>query len=81
MTWRIFITESSESDLDRLSEDERSALAEDLFAWVAAGPPRRTSRWLAGAEVFEDRLPSGLAVTYFVDEREPYVAILRVGRA
>lgn len=70
--------DSGEGDLERLSREERAALAENLLGWVAAGPPRANRRSLAGIEAFEDRVPPGLEVAYFVDEPEAYVAILRV---
>lgn len=80
MTWRVFATESCQPDFDRLTERERIAVAEDLFRWVENGPPRTNRRLVGGAEIFEDEIPSGFAVTYFVEEREPYVAVLRVRR-
>ncbi|MDP9420044.1 MAG: hypothetical protein M3P53_07855 [Actinomycetota bacterium] len=80
MTWRVFVTDSCEADLEQLGDAERSVLANDLFRWVESGPPRSNRRSVAGAEVFEDRLAAGFVVTYFVDEQAPYVAILRVRR-
>lgn len=58
-----------------------SSTRRELLAWVAAGPPRTNGRSLARIEAFEDRVPPGLNVAYFVDEREPNVAILRVPMA
>lgn len=78
MSWRVFATDASQSDFDELSDVERSALADDLFAWVETGPPRANRRLVAGTEVFEDEVPSGFRVVYFVDESEPYVGVLRV---
>lgn len=43
-------------------------------------PAARNRRLVAGIEIFEDELPSGIGVTYFVNESEPYVAILQVRR-
>lgn len=80
MSWRVIATNTSQLDFDELTEVERSALADDLFAWVETGPPRANRRLVRGAELFEDQVPSGFTVTYFVDEREPYVAIVRVRR-
>jgi hypothetical protein len=78
VSWRVFATDASQPDIDKLTEDERTALAEDLFGWVEHGPPRVNRRIVAGARLFEDEVPSGLVLTYFVDETEPYVAIVRV---
>lgn len=80
MTWRVFLTDSSQPDLDALTPADRAAVTEELFAWVRNGPPRTNSRVVAGVELFEDRLQSGLSVTYFVDEQAPYVAVVRVRR-
>jgi len=35
---------------------------------------------VAGVQLFEDQLPSGISVTYFVDEQVPYVGVVRVRR-
>lgn len=78
MSWRVFATDASQPNFDELTDAERSALADDLFAWVEAGPPRTNRRLVADAEVFEDEVPSGFRVVYFVDESEPYIGILRV---
>lgn len=78
MTWRIFATATADPDLARLTDTQRSALTEDLFAWVENGPPRHTSRIIADVELFEDVVPSGYRITYFVNDAEPYVAILRI---
>ena len=48
------------------------------FAWVEDGPPRQNKRTVLDVEVFEDVVPSGFRITYFVNEAEPYVAILRI---
>lgn len=80
MSWCVLATDTSQPDFDRLSDAERAALAEELFTWVEAGPPRANPRLVAGAEIFEDEVPSGFVVTYFVDDTLLYVAILRVRR-
>jgi len=78
VNWRILATDGSQSDFDRLSDEERAALANDLFGWVETGPPKANRLILRGLELFEDRVPAGFTVTYFVDESAPYVGILRV---
>ena len=80
MTWRIFLTDSSQPDLDKLTPADRAAITEDLFAWVPKGPPRTKRQVVAGVQLFEDQLPSGISVTYFVDERVPYVGVVKVRR-
>jgi hypothetical protein len=53
-------------------------LNEDLFSWVEVGPPKLGKRTISGAEIYEDVVPSGFRITYFVNDAEPYIAILRV---
>jgi len=53
VTWRIFATPSTGSDFARLTDAERAALNENLFAWVETGSPCQTARTLLGFEVFE----------------------------
>ncbi len=77
MSWRVFLTNSAQPDVDALTDADRAALTEDLFAWVEPGPPRSGRRIVAGAELFEHRLPSGIVLTYFVNEKVPYVAVIR----
>jgi len=78
VSWRVFATTTADPDLARLTDAQRSALTEDLFMWVEIGPPRHNSRTIADVELFEDVVPSGYRITYFVNDTEPYVAILRV---
>lgn len=80
MTWRIFLTDSSQPDLDALTPADSAALTEELFAWVGNGPPRRRGQVVAGVQLYEDQLPSGISVTYFVDEHVPYVGVVRIRR-
>ena len=81
MTWRVLATAASEPDFAQLSDDEREALTDDLFAWIETGPPRANLRVVAGVVIFEDVVPSGFRVTYIVNEAEPHVAVLRVRKA
>jgi hypothetical protein len=78
VNWRVFATEGSQPDFERLNDAERAALGDDLFGWVENGPPCINRRVVEGAELFEDEVPSGFVLTYFVNEIEPYVAIVRV---
>lgn len=58
------------TDLDALTPAHRSAITVELFAWVPDRPRRRGSV-VVGVELFEDQLPSGISVMYFVDEQVP----------
>jgi len=80
VTWRVFLTDSTQPDLAALTPDDRAALTEGLFAWVADGPPPTKGQIVAGVQLFEDRLPSGISVTYFVDREVPYVGLVRIRR-
>jgi mRNA-degrading endonuclease RelE of RelBE toxin-antitoxin system len=78
VSWRIFATATADPDFARLSDSERAALNEDLFLWVENGPPRANKHTVLDVEIFEDVVPSGYRIDYFVNEAEPYVAILRI---
>jgi hypothetical protein len=60
VSWRVFATNASQPDFDKLSEAERAALTTALFGWVEHGPPRVNRRIVVGARFFEDEVPSGL---------------------
>lgn len=45
---------------------------------IEPGPPRQNRRTLADVEIFEDVVPSGYRIAYFVNEDAPYIAILRI---
>jgi len=77
VSWRVVITETA---LEGVSDAEKAAVTAELFAWVEAGPPRQNRRPVFGAPLFEDRLPSGFEVAYFVDAAVPYIAVVRVRR-
>ena len=68
----------AEADLERLEKPEQDALVAELFQWVEAGPPRRTPREVVGVTMFDDKLPSGVRVTYVVDEARLRILIIRI---
>jgi hypothetical protein len=78
VSWRVFATAAADPDFARLTDEQRTTLNEDLFAWVEQGPPRRNMRRVMDVDIYEDQVPSGYRITYFVDDSEPYIAILRV---
>jgi hypothetical protein len=78
VTWRIFLTDSSQPDLDVLTPADRAALTDELFAWVPNGPPQTRGQVVVGVQLYEDQLPSGISVTYFVDEQVPYFGVVRI---
>jgi hypothetical protein len=80
VTWRVFLTDTSQPDLDALTPADSAALTEELFAWVPNGPPQTSSQVVAGVQLYEDQLPSGISVTYFVNEQVPYVGVVRIRR-
>lgn len=61
MTWRIFLTDSSQPDLDSLTPTDRAAITDELFAWVPDGPPRTRSQVVTGVQPYEDQLRRGSA--------------------
>jgi len=78
VSWRIIGFSSYGPDYERLSAEDRLQLDEELFGWVADGPPRRVNRMMFGVEGFEDVTPSGFRITYLVSQAGHYVAVLRV---
>jgi hypothetical protein len=80
VSWHVFLTDSLQSDLDRLTNDERSRLHEFAMAWVESGPPRTTSRLLGGIELFDERVGPDLFVTYYVGEEPKLIALIRIRR-
>jgi hypothetical protein len=71
VTWRVFLTDSFQPDLDALTPADRAVITEELFAWVPDGPPRTSGQVVAGVQLCEDQLPSGISVNDFVDEQAP----------
>jgi hypothetical protein len=70
----------TETALEGLSDADKAAVTADLFGWVETGPPRQNRRPVFGAPLFDDELPTGFRVVYFVDESVPYVAVVRARR-
>ncbi len=77
MRWRVILGDAA---LEGLGEADEETVTAELFAWIEVGPPMRNRRELRGSQLFEDDLPSGHHVTYFVNASVPYVAIVRVRR-
>lgn len=77
MSWRVVLGDAA---LDELGEADEEAVTRRAVHVVELGPPMRNRREFRGAQLFEDDLPSGHRVTYFVVESVPYVAIVRVRR-
>lgn len=78
MSWQVLTTRTADPDFDALDAATRDAVSAELFAWVDEGPPLRPTRRFAGIVVYEDRLSCGYTVTYFVDESERRVAVLKL---
>jgi mRNA-degrading endonuclease RelE of RelBE toxin-antitoxin system len=78
VTWQVFVRADVEDDLDRLDDAEQRLLAEDMFAWVADGPPRRTTRDVLGVRMFDDDLGERFRVTYVVDEDNRRIFVVRI---
>lgn len=80
MSWRVLTTASSDPDFQALTEKDRLAVVDDLFGWLVDGPPRSSPRLVGGAVLFDDVLACGFSVSYFVDEPDRYIAVLRLRR-
>lgn len=81
MTWRVLTTPTSEPDFQALSDEDRSAVVEELFGWVDDGPPRSAPRLVGRAVIFNDRLSCGYTVSYFAEATDRYVAVVRLRRS
>lgn len=81
MTWRVLTTPAAEPDFVALTDHDRASVVGDLFAWVEDGPPRSRSRLVGEAVLFDDPLPCGYSVSYFVNESDRYVAVLRLRKS
>jgi hypothetical protein len=81
VNWRVLTTSASEPDFEALGEGDRAAVVEDLFAWIEDGPPRSRSRSVAGAVLFDDPLPCGYTISYFVNDADRYVAVVRLRKS
>jgi hypothetical protein len=80
VSWRVFLTDSSQPDLDALTPVDRAVITDELFAWVSDGPPRTRGQVVVGVQLYEDQLLSGISVTYFINEQVPYVGVVRIRR-
>ncbi|MDQ6783123.1 MAG: hypothetical protein M3063_06720 [Actinomycetota bacterium] len=80
MTWRVFLTDSSQPDLDVLTPADRSPSPRNCAPGSQTDRLGRVAQIVAGVQLFEDQLPSGISVTYFVDEQVPYVGVVRIRR-
>ena len=81
MTWRVLTTPASEPDFQALTAQDRASVVEDLFAWVEDGPPRSGSRLVRGAVLFDDPLRCGFTISYFVNDVDRYVAVVRLRKS
>ncbi|MDQ6727486.1 MAG: hypothetical protein M3066_15145 [Actinomycetota bacterium] len=81
MTWQVFVRAAAESDLEKLSEGDRDAVASEMFAWVEAGPPRSIPRDVMGVGMFDDKLRGGFRVTYVVDEDHERILVVRIRKS
>ncbi len=80
MTWAVIHGDASWADHEQITLEERNAVDDLLSAWVTAGPPQDRSRILAGLMLLEHQMENGIAVTYFVDDDQSLVGILRIRR-
>jgi len=80
VTWRVLTGRTSEPDFAALTSGDGAAVLDELTAWVDQGPPRSGRRLVGGVEVFQDPLACGYMVTYYVQEADQLVAVLRVRR-
>jgi hypothetical protein len=51
-----------------------------LLEWVSSGPPRDRSRDLAGLMLYEHHIENRIGITYFADDEQELVGLLRIRR-
>ncbi len=80
MTWRVLSSPACLPDFRAVSADKGPSLLDELFAWVEAGPPRPSPCVVGGVEIYDVPLACGYTVSYFVDEADRYIAVIRLRR-
>ncbi|MDQ6949381.1 MAG: hypothetical protein M3256_24795 [Actinomycetota bacterium] len=80
MTWAVVNGDESWADLDELTPEERGAVDDLLSASITSGPPQDRLRVVAGVTLFEHHVEDRVAVTYFVNDDQRLIGVLRVRR-
>ena len=80
MTWRVACSPACQPDFRAASADEGSELLDELFTWVDGGPPRSSSWYVRGLVIYDQPLPCGYRISYFVEDAERYVGVIRLRR-
>jgi hypothetical protein len=80
VSWRINLSSDSHDQLDRLSEEDRGAVLEELVSWVEDGPPLGREHYARGRRLVEHQLEAGFTVIYFNHAPEDYVTVVYIGR-
>ncbi len=80
MTWRVVSSPACQPDFRAASVEQGSVLLDELFAWVEEGPPRRDPWPIAGVVVYDEPLACGYTVSYFVEDADRYIAVIRLRR-
>jgi hypothetical protein len=80
VSWAIVHSDDSWNDLSRLDTEERSSVEQTLLEWVSSGPPRDRSRDLAGLMLYEHHIENRIGITYFADDEQELVGLLRIRR-
>jgi len=80
VSWRINLSADAHDQLDRLSDNDRGAVLEELASWVDDGPPFGRERYAGGRRLVEHQLDAGFTVIYFNHAPEDFVSIVYIGR-
>lgn len=80
MTWRVAASPACQPDFRAASVEQGAALLDDLFGWVEDGPPRSSPWFVGGLVIYDQPLPCGYTISYFVEDTERYVGVIRVRR-
>ncbi len=80
MSWQVVSSPASLPDFRALAGEEGAAVVDELFSWVDGGPPAAPGWTVGGVVIFDVALPHGYTISYFLDEEERYIAVIRLRR-
>lgn len=80
MTWRVASSPACQPDFRAASAEQGSALLDELFGWVDGGPPRDAPWFVGQLVIYDQPLRCGYTISYFVEDTERYVGVIRLRR-
>jgi mRNA-degrading endonuclease RelE of RelBE toxin-antitoxin system len=81
VTWQVFVRGAAESDLEKLSEAEKSPLVSEMVRLGRAWSSVRDAPRCLGVEMFDDHLAGGFRIIYVVDHEDERILVVRIRKA